>query len=97
MSGSPFRRLGKAIKGAPESAVHLGPFDLLTKCMHERLSAWREPEANVQTVHLNLQQLAVEMLSSLELPCEERLRLVPEQLVSHPTRVAAVLVGQPLG
>jgi len=89
------------------------------------LAAWREPETHVQTVHLSLQQLAVEMLNSLELACEERvrriyveaqhppacviqvvrhaaaclvqLRVVPEQLVFHPTRVAAVLVGRSLG
>ncbi len=96
----------------------------VTLCL-QRLSAWREPEANVQTVHLSLQQLAVELLSSLELACEERvrrtrvaaqhppacviqvvrhaaaclvqLRVVPEQLVFHPTRVAAVLAGHSLG
>lgn len=79
----------------------------------------------MQTVHLSLQQLAVELLSSLKLACEERVRrtcvvaqhppacviqvvrhaaaclvqvrVVPEQLVFHPTRVAVVLVGHSLG
>lgn len=89
------------------------------------LTAWRQPETHVQTVHLSLQQLAIVLLSSVELACEERvrkthveaqhppacvfqvvrhaaaclvqLRVVPEQLVFHPTRVAAVLVGHSLG
>jgi len=76
-------------------------------------------------VLLSLQQLAVELLSFLELACEARvrrtcfeaqhppacviqvvrhaaaclvqLRVVPEQLVFHPTRVAAVFVDHSLG
>lgn len=79
----------------------------------------------MQTVYLSLQQLAVELLSSLELVCEKQtgrtyvearhppacviqaerhaaaclvqLGVDPEQLVFHPTRVAAALVGHSLG